>query len=221
MDVVPDAVEMSDRFVMRPDYRVVMRNLDSQVFLAMNNARLPLNDIRVRRAISHAVNRDELLGVYGRTASALPIGSHFSPRHLAYVDLTDRYRYDPEQARALLAEAGVAPGAALRIIVPAILYGRTCGLEIAEYLDAVGFATDYEEYPWHRWLSEVFQNKDYDLTVIAHVEPQDLNISPRDGYYFNYDNAALAGCWKMRPFLHSCSKICSGALPEGRIERTL
>jgi peptide/nickel transport system substrate-binding protein len=196
VDVMLDAVEMSDRFVMRPDYRLVLRNLDSQVIVAMNNARPPLTDIRVRRAISHAVNRDELLGVYGRTASPLPIGTHFSPGHPAYVDLTDRYPYDPEQARALLTEAGVTPGAPLRVIVPPTLYGRTCGLEIVEYLDAVGFATDYEEYPWHRWLSEVFQNKDFDLTVIAHVEPLDLNIYARDDYYFNYDNTAFQALWR-------------------------
>lgn len=196
VDVMIDVVEMSDRFVMRPDYRLVMRNLDSQVILAMNNARPPLNDLRVRRAISHAVNRNELLGVYGRTATPLPIGTHFSPKHPAYVDLTERYPFDPEQARELLAEAEVPPGTVLRIIVPPTFYGRTCGLEIAEYLDAVGFATEYEEYPWHQWLSEVFQNKDYDLTVIAHVEPLDLNIYARDDYYFNYDNAAFQALWR-------------------------
>ena len=33
---------------------------------------------------------------------------------------------------------------------------------------------------------EKFKRKDYDLTIIAHTEPLDIDIYARDDYYFNY-----------------------------------
>lgn len=196
VDVMLDAVEMSSRFTIRPDYKMVTRNLDSQVIMAMNNASPLLSDIRVRRAISHAVNRDRLLDLYGKGIKPLPIGSHFSPDHPAYVDLTGRYPFDPEKARQLLNQAGVTPGTEISLIVPPTLYGRTCGLEIAASLENIGFEVNFEEFDWHRWLSQVFEKKQYELTVIAHVEPMDLNIYARDDYYFNYDNAGFQPLWQ-------------------------
>ncbi len=195
VDVMLDAVEMSSRFIMRPDYKMVMRNLDSQVLMAMNNASHVLADIRVRRALSHAVNRKELLDIYGREVKPVPIGSHFSPSHPAYVDLTGRYPHDPEKARDLLSQAGVPAGTEISLIVPPTLYGRICGLEIANSLEDIGFKVIFEEYDWHSWLNEVFEKKQYDLTVIAHVEPMDLNIYARDDYYFNYDNSKFQSLW--------------------------
>jgi peptide/nickel transport system substrate-binding protein len=59
-----------------------------------------------------------------------------------------------------------------------------------------GFDVDFQEYAWHRWLSDVFQKKDYDLTLIAHVEPMDMNIYARDDYYFNYENTAFKTLWQ-------------------------
>ncbi len=195
VDVMLDAVEMSRGFTMTPDYKMVMRNLDSQVLMAMNNANPVLADIRVRRALSHAVNRKELLDIYGREVKPVPIGSHFSPGHPAYVDLTDRYPHDPEKARDLLSQAGVPAGTEISLIVPPTLYGRTSGPKIANYLEDIGFEVIFEEYDWHRWLIEVFEKKQYDLTIIAHVEPMDLNIYARDDYYFNYDNSKFRELW--------------------------
>lgn len=44
---------------------------------------------------------------------------------------------------------------------------------------------------WAQWLEQVFTNKDYDLTIVSHTEPNDINIYARDDYYFNYDNPAF------------------------------
>lgn len=112
------------------------------------------------------------------------------------MDLTGRYPHDPALAAALLVEAGVARGTPISLVVLPTLYGRFCGLEIAESLEKLGFEVDFEEIDWHQWLTEVFRDKNYDLTVIAHVEPMDLNIYARDDYYFNYDNAAFQSLWR-------------------------
>ena len=44
---------------------------------------------------------------------------------------------------------------------------------------------------WAQWLDQVFKDKDYDMTIVSHTEPNDLNIFARDDYYFNYDNPAF------------------------------
>ena len=88
-----------------PRFAVVVGSTEGETLLAINNARPPFNDIRVRRALAHAVDREALIegAMYGY---GTPIGSHFSPHDPAYLDLTGKYPYDPARAKALLREAG-------------------------------------------------------------------------------------------------------------------
>jgi peptide/nickel transport system substrate-binding protein len=116
-----------------------------------------------------------------------PIGSHFAPHHPAYVDLTGRYPYDPEQAKALLAEAGVE-NLELTLKLPPPSYARRGGEIIQAQLAVVGIEASIIPMEWAQWLEQVFQGKDYDLTIVSHTEPVDIDIYARDDYYFGYDN---------------------------------
>jgi len=84
------------------------------VYVALNNRRGPLSDVRVRRAINQAVNVPEILAtVYGgrgiRARGAIPPA-------LAGSDTTrPAYDYDPAAARRLLAQAGYATGIDLQL----------------------------------------------------------------------------------------------------------
>jgi peptide/nickel transport system substrate-binding protein len=53
----------------------------------------------------------------------------------------------------------------------------------------VGIETEIENLEWAQWLEQVFRGKDFDLTIISHTEPMDINIYARPDYYFQYDNA--------------------------------
>ncbi|MGK7871111.1 ABC transporter substrate-binding protein [Falsiroseomonas sp. E2-1-a20] len=80
--------------------------------LHFNTSMAPFNDIRVRRAIAHATNRDELLAFLGRDVSK----PEFSPLPSGYVGHTGevpRYAFDQDRARALLGEAGLGSGITL------------------------------------------------------------------------------------------------------------
>jgi peptide/nickel transport system substrate-binding protein len=46
------------------------------------------------------------------------------------------------------------------------------------------------EFP-AKWIEEVFRAKDFDMTIVAHTEPLDIEIYGRDTYYFNYKNQAF------------------------------
>lgn len=74
-------------------------------YLFINALYGPTKDVRVRRAIAHAINRqllvDALLGGYGRPVSIL-----LTPANFGYVEGLKGYSFDPARARQLLKEAG-------------------------------------------------------------------------------------------------------------------
>ena len=48
---------------------------------------------------------------------------------------------------------------------------------------------------WAQWLSGVYGQKAYDLTIISHVEPLDFGNFARPGYYWNYESAEFNALW--------------------------
>jgi peptide/nickel transport system substrate-binding protein len=114
-----------------------------------------------------------------------PIGTDFAPHNPDYIVLTGLSDHDPELSRRLRAEAGVV-GLTLRLALPPPTYARRGGEIIAAQLRAVGIATEVSNLEWAQWLEQVFKGRDFDLTIISHVEPMDINIYARPDYYFGY-----------------------------------
>jgi peptide/nickel transport system substrate-binding protein len=178
------APETLVQFKADPRFRVVVGTTEGETILAMNNGRPPLDDVRVRAAIAHAIDRQAIIdgAMFGY---GTPIGTHFPPHHPDYVDLTALSAHDPERSRALLAEAGVT-GLRLRLHLPPPSYARRGGEIVAAQLRAVGIETEIIAVEWAQWLEQVFRGKDFDLTIISHVEPADIGIYARPDYYFQY-----------------------------------
>ncbi|NIA68360.1 ABC transporter substrate-binding protein [Pelagibius litoralis] len=182
------APEAMAQFEADPRFKVVIGSTEGETILAINNTRGPLSDIRVRRALAHAVDRQAVIdgAMFGY---GTPIGTHFAPHHPAYVDLTGSYPYDPEKAKALLAEAGHGDGLTLSLKLPPPSYARRGGEIIAAQLAQVGVEAKISQVEWPGWLEQVFKGTDYDLTIVSHTEPMDIGIYGRDTYYFNYQDA--------------------------------
>jgi peptide/nickel transport system substrate-binding protein len=175
-------------FLNNPRFKVLVGTTEGETILAMNNGKPPFNDLRVRQAISHGIDRQALIA--GVTQGyGTPIGSHFAPHHPYYVDLTGLYPHDPEKARALLAEAGYPQGFAATLKLPPPFYARDGGQIIASQLAEIGIKVEQINVEFPVWLEDVFTNKDYDMTIISHVEPFDIGIYANPDYYFNYDDA--------------------------------
>jgi peptide/nickel transport system substrate-binding protein len=156
--------------------------------MAINNRKPPFNDVRVRRALSHAIDRQAFING-AQEGLGRPIGSHFAPTDLGYLDLTKTYPHDPDKARALLREAGVTTPLNVTLTLPPPQYARKGGEIIAAQLAKVGINARIENVEWAQWLAGPFKGN-FDLTIINHVEPLDYATAYADpGYYFGYDSA--------------------------------
>ncbi len=184
------APELLEVFKNNPDFVVYEGLTNGEVTLAINAHNPPLDDLRVRQAISYAIDRQAIIdGAY--FGYGVPIGSHTTPLDPYYVDLTDVYPYNPDKARELLKEAG-AEGTTLRLFLPPVSYARRGGEIVASQLEDVGFNVEIHNVEWGVWLEDVFKNGDYDLSIVAHVEPRDLVKYGNPDYYWAYDNPQVA-----------------------------
>ena len=117
------------------------------------------------------------------------IGSHMDPTNPYYVDLAGLYPYNPSKAKQRLAEAGYPNGfdAVLKLPEP-YAYARRSGEIIADQLSRIGIKLTLEVIQMGQWVDRVFKNAEYDLTIIGHAEPFDIEIYGRPNYYFRYNN---------------------------------
>ncbi len=182
------APENLPQFEADPRFQVLVGSTEGETILSTNNKQAPFDDILVRQALAHAIDRQAIIGgaMFGY---GTPIGTHFAPHHPAYVDLTGQSAYDPEKAKSLLAEAGLADGFETTLHLPPPSYARRGGEIIAAQLAEVGITAEIINVEWAQWLESVFKGKDFGLTIVSHTEPMDIGIYARPDYYFQYESS--------------------------------
>ncbi|MBK8457644.1 MAG: ABC transporter substrate-binding protein [Phyllobacteriaceae bacterium] len=171
-------------------FKVVIGATEGETILSTNNKKAPFDNIKVRQAIAHALDRTEIIAA-ASSGLGTPIGSHFSPANAAYVDLTGTYPHDLDKAKALLKEAGLENGFKATLKLPPVPYARDGGQVIAAQLKKIGIELELIPVEWAQWLEQVFKGKDFDLTIVSHTEPNDIGIYANHDYYFQYANPAF------------------------------
>ncbi len=128
-------------------------------FISFNMQKAPWNDVRVRQAINLAINRDDLIATnQGAAVWAGFIPKVFGEYAWSQQELETRFRYDPEQARKLLADAGYQLGSIKGTITTATAYQQDAEV-VQQQLKAIGIETAIEVQGQN--FLPIFQNKQY------------------------------------------------------------
>jgi peptide/nickel transport system substrate-binding protein len=136
--------------------------------LSMNCSNPVLQDVRVRQAINHAIDKQKVLDI--AYSSGNPIGTFMDYSNAYYKDFTALYPYDPEKAKKLLAEAGVSQDTVLELFLPQNYEPHVKAGEVyQDMLTKVGLNVKIKLVDWSTWISDVYRAAKYDLTVIGHT----------------------------------------------------
>ena len=169
-------------------FSVTAGGTEGKTIVSINNKKKPFDDVRVRRAIAAAIDRQAVIDG-AQEGFGKPIGSHMVPSDAGYVDLTGVNPYNPEKAKALLKDAGVNTPLNVTLTLPPPEYARKGGEIVAAQLAKVGIIAKIENVEWAQWLAGPFKGN-FDLTIISHVEPLDFDRYADPAYYWGYDSKA-------------------------------
>ncbi len=137
-------------------------------------------DPRVRRAIAHAIDTNAIIeAMLGGLAS--PISSAQGEKSFGNASDLQPYAYDPEKAKALLAEAGIAPGTEISLDFPGNMDTfREVSQVIAAYLDMVGLKLNVRPH----------ENSVYFNDIHPNGKTGELYYFGWGGWTFDFDNTA-------------------------------
>jgi len=155
---------------------------DAYQYLGINHRHPALADVRVRRAIAHAIDRDAIvtwvLAGQAEVASGL-----IPPHHAGYEPHVRRYAYDPARARRLLDAAGYPdpdgdgplPRLRLRYTTSTVELRRRIAEVIAAELGEVGIEISIESYEWGTFFQDIARGN-YDLYSLAWIGIRDPDL---------------------------------------------
>jgi len=151
------------------DFNVEEGTMNLVQAMYLNNAEKPFDDVRVRQALSYAIDKQGVIDMafdgYGS-----PIGSSMYPAFGKYFveELSNYYTHDVEKAKSLLAEAGYPDGFEMTITVPSNYQPHIDTAQVlVEQLKEVGVTAKIELVEWGTWLSDVYAGRQFQSTVVG------------------------------------------------------
>jgi ABC-type transport system substrate-binding protein len=162
-------------------------------YLALNFDKKPFDNLKVRHAINHAINKQEIIKQLYQ-GMGIPAKNPIPPTMWSYDDSIQDYTYDPKKAKQLLKEAGYEKGFdttlwALPVPRPYIPDGRALAEAIQSDLRAVGINTKIVTYDWGTYLEKT-KNGEHDMAMLGWSA--DLGDPDNFFYYLLSKDAAKA-----------------------------
>ncbi|NKY43764.1 ABC transporter substrate-binding protein [Nocardia cerradoensis] len=161
-----------DQFAGNKDYRSTLSDSSwVQVISINSNKGGPLADIRVRQALNYAIDKKSIISGLLKGAVQPSQGQIIAPPFFQPNPAITAYDYNPDKARALLAEARHANDVVLTLDIPAGTYaaGTAIGQAVVQQAAAVGIKINITETPFPAWLARQNQPSDQaaDLVYIG------------------------------------------------------
>ena len=124
------------------------------VFVGIDTRKGPFTDVRARQALNHAIDKQALIDVV-MGGYAIENGSACTQTLFGAAEI-EPYAYDPDKARALLAEAGVPSGLTVEFLGPVGRYTKDKELQeaIAGMLADVGINVVHVQPEWAEFLKQ-------------------------------------------------------------------
>lgn len=142
--------------------------LPTQTQIAMNMEREPFNDIRVRQAISMAIDRQNAVErIFGGGEVSAPVNPHLKGWSLSKEEREELQPFDQEKAKQLLAEAGYPDGFDTTLMATNA-YGEQpirMAQWVVEDLRSIGINAEMEVAEYATFYTEKYPNKEYDIVV--------------------------------------------------------
>jgi peptide/nickel transport system substrate-binding protein len=175
------------QFENRPDFTVVEGTSTTKEQLNFDDAVAPFDNADVRRAIREATDRRALLKAVWADRGRI-IGSMVPPTDPWYEDLTGIDDYNLADAKALLARAGYPGGISFTVdYVPSDAINIVAqGLK--SQLAKAGITIKLNPLDDATWTEKVYQNHNFQATIMTHVNQRDLVWYGDPGFYWRYDN---------------------------------
>ncbi|PLS16138.1 ABC transporter substrate-binding protein [Bacillus sp. M6-12] len=158
-------------------------------YLGINTAKKPFNDVKVRQAISFAIDRQAIVDTVWKGKAALtgPI-SPAAEQWATDAGKLPGYKQDTNKAKSLLAEAGYPDGFDTTIYTASTYPDMIDSAQvIQEQLKAIGVNAQIKQLEWGAYI-EMWKSKNTDLLVGRNTSGTDPDRSTR--YFFSTEGSA-------------------------------
>lgn len=171
-------------------YTIAEGNSTVKEIMAYNDRVAPFDNVKVRKALARAIDKQKLLeAIWGDRGMVL--GSFVPPTDAWYEDLTGVDAYDPESAKALLAEAGLPDGFTFTLETPNYDPHPITAEFIRAELAKIGVTVNINIITANEWYTKVYQARDFQATLQEHVNHRDIVFYGNPDFYWGYDNPAV------------------------------
>jgi peptide/nickel transport system substrate-binding protein len=158
-------------------------------YFALNEARPPWNDVRVRQAIAYAIDRS---AVVQATSYGTAVGNQLAiPKGNPWYTPYDTYRHDIDKAKSLLRDAGAAPKSLDMLVTSEYPETVTAAQIIADNLAPLGITVNIRTVDFATWLDEQ-NNGHFDMLMMGWLG----NIDPDDFYYAQHHTDGTSNAQK-------------------------
>ncbi|PNS00363.1 ABC transporter substrate-binding protein [Petrotoga mexicana DSM 14811] len=208
VDLIEIKEPLSLRSLQSNNYKVYRQPALSYYLLGFNTTREPLNNPRVRSALSLAIDREEIINMvaFGEGTITGPINPTVQPWTITPENF-EEYEYNPEKAKSILAEVGYPNGFEFNIMTASRYSFDKIAQVIQSQLSKIGVKVNIELVEWGIFLNR-WGESDFD----SFISLNSGSIDPDVQFYRTFHSNGSTNV-----FLYNNS-IVDKLLEEGRKE---